>query len=98
MCPAAILSVFEGVPAVRLCLDVEIGDSCHVRGEVIDIRVVAGEDLGDIFPRKVLYHPLTGKVQVKKLRSLHNQTIIDRETHYLEDLDNKPAAGEVELF
>lgn len=59
---------------------------------------IVGEDLGDIFPRKVLYHPLSGKVQVKKLRSLHNETIIDRETHYLEALDQKPEAGEVELF
>jgi chemotaxis protein CheD len=59
---------------------------------------IAGEDLGDIYPRKVLYYPLSGKVQVKKLRSLHNKTIVDRETHYLEDLDRDPAIGEVELF
>lgn len=57
-----------------------------------------GEDLGDIYPRKVVYFPLTGKVQVKKLRSLHNDTIIERETHYMEDLSKEPASGDVELF
>lgn len=37
------------------------------------------EDLGDVYPRKVLYFPLTGKVRVKKLRTMHNNTIVERE-------------------
>ena len=59
---------------------------------------LAGQDLGGIYPRKVVYCPRTGKVQVKKLRSMHNDTIIEREVHYLEDLRHTPSGGEVELF
>ncbi|MDH5614559.1 MAG: chemoreceptor glutamine deamidase CheD, partial [Gammaproteobacteria bacterium] len=55
-------------------------------------------DLGDIYPRKVIYFPETGKVKVKKLRSLHNDTIIQRESAYMHDLEDKPVEGNVELF
>lgn len=56
------------------------------------------EDLGDIYPRKVYYFPHSGKLRVKKLRTLHNQTIIERETSYQRELTHQPAGGEVELF
>lgn len=56
------------------------------------------EDLGDIYPRKVYYFPLTGKLRVKKLRTLHNQTIVERETSYQRELTHQPVGGEVELF
>lgn len=58
---------------------------------------IVGEDVGDIFPRKVLYFPTTGKVRVKKLRSI-NQTLVQRETTYQESLVKQPVAGSVELF
>ena len=61
------------------------------------LRVVA-EDLGGPYPRKVLYHPLTGKVWMKKLRSLHNDTVVERERAYLSRLEREPVAGSVELF
>lgn len=59
---------------------------------------VAGEDLGDVYPRKVHYYPATGKVRVKKLLSTRNDTIFEREKQYLTVLDTAPKAGEVELF
>ncbi len=55
-------------------------------------------DLGDIYPRKVIYFPESGKVKVKKLRSLHNNTIIERESTYMHELEEKPVEGDVELF
>jgi chemotaxis protein CheD len=55
-------------------------------------------DLGDIYPRKVYYTPSTGKMLVKKLRSLHNNTIAERETRYLHEIEVVPVQGEVELF
>lgn len=61
------------------------------------LRIVA-EDLGDIFPRKVVYDPQTGKVQIKKLRSMHNDTIAKREASYKKELDKKPVSGDIELF
>lgn len=60
--------------------------------------VIAGEDVGDIYPRKVVYYPRTGKVQVKKLRSMHNSTVRDREQRYMQDIETKPVGGDVELF
>ena len=59
---------------------------------------IAAQDLGDIYPRKVVYDPYTGKVQVKKLRSLHNDTIVQRETGYMKVLQEGPVSGDIELF
>lgn len=56
------------------------------------------EDVGDIYPRKVIYNPMTGKVRVKKLKTLHNRTIIERESSYMDTLDKKPVEGDIELF
>jgi len=56
------------------------------------------EDTGDIYPRKVVYHPNSGKVKVKKLRSLHNETLIKREEEYQHSIDEKPASSDIELF
>lgn len=59
---------------------------------------VVAKDLGDVYPRKVLYFPLTGKVLVKRLRTLHNETITQREQQYFDSLRQKPVSGNVELF
>ncbi|HEY6452131.1 MAG TPA: chemoreceptor glutamine deamidase CheD [Steroidobacteraceae bacterium] len=59
---------------------------------------VAGEDLGDIYPRKVHYAPDSGKMRVKKLKTLRNDTVYQRERHYLEVLDREPIGNEIELF
>ena len=56
------------------------------------------EDLGGTFPRKVLYYSDTGRVRVKKLRELHNDTVHRRETDYMHQLEDGPVAGEVDLF
>ncbi|NOU22622.1 MAG: chemoreceptor glutamine deamidase CheD [Methyloglobulus sp.] len=58
----------------------------------------SAQDLGDIYPRKVVYSPKTGKVNMKKIQDLHNDTIIQRERLYLNNLKNVPVAGDVELF
>jgi chemotaxis protein CheD len=59
---------------------------------------VTSEDVGDIFPRMVVYFPFTGKVNVKRLRSLHNNTITEQEATYIQTIEAKPVAGDVELF
>ncbi|WP_269087642.1 hypothetical protein [Solemya pervernicosa gill symbiont] len=59
---------------------------------------ILSEDVGDIYPRKVVFFPKTGKARVKKLKSLHNDTIIKREEAYIHDIDTQPITGEVELF
>ncbi|MCX8085758.1 MAG: chemoreceptor glutamine deamidase CheD [Rhodocyclaceae bacterium] len=61
------------------------------------IRLVA-EDLLDVYPRKVYFFPRSGRVLVKRLARLHNDTLIRREQEYAARLAGAPMAGEVELF
>ena len=56
------------------------------------------EDLGGDLPRKVVYQPRTGKMMVKRLRNMHNDTIITREVSYRDSLVQQPVAGEINLF
>lgn len=62
-----------------------------------NIEIMA-EDLGDIYPRKVVYFPEDGRLRIKRLRSLQNQTLIEREQSYQQELEVKPDSGGVELF
>ena len=59
---------------------------------------VTSEDVGDVFPRMVVYFPATGRVRVKRLRSLHNNAIVEMETQYLHTIEEKPVSGDIELF
>lgn len=65
--------------------------------EAENIPLKAQDLLGE-FPRKVYFFPLTGEVKVRKLKTLHNTTIIDREVEYREKVVKTPTAGEVDLF
>ena len=58
----------------------------------------AAEDLLDVYPRKVYFFPGTGRVLVKRLVRMHNDTLIRREKEYAARLTEVPVAGEVELF
>lgn len=62
-----------------------------------NIRVIAS-DLLDIYPRKVYFFPKTGRVLLKKLRSVHNNTIVEREREYEHRLRSTQIEGAVELF
>lgn len=55
-------------------------------------------DLGLGFPRKVNFFPATGKVMVKRLQSLKNTTIDDRELLYMQNLAKGDIFGEIDLF
>ncbi|HEA26356.1 MAG TPA: chemoreceptor glutamine deamidase CheD [Ectothiorhodospiraceae bacterium] len=57
-----------------------------------------GKNIGDIYPRKVNYFPSTGKVRMKKLRNMHNDTIIQREESYLHSLEKEKVESSIELF
>ncbi len=59
---------------------------------------VIASDLLDIHPRKVYYFPKSGRVLVKKLRNLHNDTIASRENEYRSRLVESRVEGEIELF
>lgn len=59
---------------------------------------IAASDLEDIYPRKVYYFPASGRVLVKKLKQVHNNTILQREAEYGMRLKSSDIAGDVELF
>jgi chemotaxis protein CheD len=59
---------------------------------------LAGQDLLDIYPRKVYFFPATGRVLIKKLIRVHNDTLARREQEYAARLTEAPVAGDVELF
>jgi chemotaxis protein CheD len=59
---------------------------------------VAAEDVGEVYPRRVLYFPKTGRVMIKRLRALDAGAIAQRETQYLRNLAAKPKHDDVELF
>lgn len=93
--------VFGGGNVLRGFVAINVGERNaqfvrdYLRAE--NIRVVA-EDLNDVHPRKVYFFPRTGKVLVKKLKQLNNNTLVNREQDYANRLQAKPVAGDVELF
>lgn len=93
--------VFGGAAVLRGFTTVNVGEGNsefvleYLRNEGIP---VVAQDLKDIYPRKVYFFPSTGRVLVKKLKTVHNNTIIDREQAYSARLKTSKIAGEVELF
>lgn len=59
---------------------------------------VAAKDLLDVYPRKIYYFPNSGRVLVKKLVRMHNDTVMRREKEYAARLTEAPVAGDIELF
>ena len=62
-----------------------------------NIPIIAN-DTGGPWPRKVLFEPLTGRAQVKKLRSMHNDTVQRRERQYVNDVEEHEKESNIELF
>jgi chemotaxis protein CheD len=59
---------------------------------------LAAKDLLDVTPRKVYFFPASGRVLVKKLARVHNDTLARREKEYAARLVEAPVSGDVELF
>ncbi|WEJ63286.1 chemoreceptor glutamine deamidase CheD [Thiomicrorhabdus lithotrophica] len=59
---------------------------------------IVSQDIGDIYPRKVLYYPTSGRVRVRRLNAMHNQSLADEENRYINKIEAKPVEGDVELF
>lgn len=93
--------VFGGGNVLRGFIAINIGERnaqfvrSYLRAE--NIRIVA-EDLNDIHPRKVYFFPRTGKVLVKKLMQMNNNTVVNREQDYASRLQTSSVGGDAELF
>ncbi|WP_432741415.1 chemoreceptor glutamine deamidase CheD [Methylobacter sp. G7] len=93
------VKVFGGGKIIPTLTDVGLKNIDFIL-EYIDTEGLAllSQDLGDIYPRKIIYFPKTGKVGMKKIKDLHNDTVIRRERQYFNEIKNSPVEGEVELF
>jgi len=93
------LKVFGGGKIIPMLTDVGIKNIDFVLDYIDQEGLnLLSHDLGDIYPRKIIYFPQTGKVRMKRIQDLHNDTIAQRERQYLNVLKNEPVGGEVELF
>lgn len=59
---------------------------------------IVAKDLLDSYPRKVYYFPDSGRVMVKKLHRVHNETLFTREKNYKDRLSGSKVEGDIELF
>jgi len=60
--------------------------------------MIESSDIGNVYPRKVIFEPCSGRAFIKRLDNLHNDTIIRRESDYRSQLDHEDVSGDVELF
>lgn len=93
--------IFGGGNVLRAFATTNVGErnAQFVKGFLAAENIkITGEDLNDIYPRKVYFFPETGRVLVKKLKEMHNNTIVIREQSYATRLKANTVAGEVELF
>ena len=93
------VKIFGGSRIINTMTDVGNSNIRFVRNylEVENLKLVA-EDVGGSNPRKVLYIPETGKVMVKRIRELHNDTIARREVAYIDSFEKEAVEGEIDLF
>jgi chemotaxis protein CheD len=93
--------VFGGGNVLRGFIAINVGErnALFVRDylKAENIRITA-EDLNDVHPRKVYFFPRTGKVLVKKLKQMNNNTLVNREQDYASRLQTNKVGGDVELF
>jgi len=93
------VKVFGGGRIVKGMSDI---GACNVRFVLEYLQEeklpVLTRDLNGNYPRKIYYFPQTGRVLMKKLASLHNDTLINREKKYFHAIEDAPVGGEVDLF
>lgn len=91
--------LFGGGQVLANMTDVGARNIDFVREYVCQERLtVTAEDLGSVHPRRVVFFPASGRVMVKRLLRVENNTICEREKQYEEEISLPRQAGEVELF
>jgi chemotaxis protein CheD len=59
---------------------------------------VAGADLGGDRGRRLIYHPLSGRVMLKRMANADEQRTVREEEQFATAITHKPAEGSIELF
>jgi chemotaxis protein CheD len=90
--------VIGGGKVLDMALDVGARNAQFVRDYLkTEGFLIAAEDLGDCFARKLYYNPATGKLRVKRLTSTVNRAVFDREREF-QPTTAQVESGSVELF
>ena len=96
-----VAKVFGGGRMLQGFGSLDVGaKNCQFVLEVLateGVRVVARVRL-DVYARKLLFFPETGKVQLKKLHILPNDTVQRREREYMSRLGDRAGGGEFDNF
>lgn len=93
------VKVFGGGRVLANTTDIGLNNIEFVKGYLkSEMLLTVASDVGGIYPRKILYFPDTGKVKVRRLIHVDNETITERENAYRKTMDTKPNEGSVELF
>lgn len=93
------VKIFGGGKILTNMTDVGLRNIQFVREYIhMENLKLVSENVGDVFPRKIAYFPASGKALMKRLKSLHNDTVVTRERKYLDDLEHTPIKSDIELF
>ncbi len=93
------VKVFGGGKVLNLKTDIGGNNIDFVKKYILKEGFkIASEDVGGVYPRKVQYFPLSGRVRVKKLFRMHNETVVKRETEYIDTLRHEKLTGKVDIF
>jgi chemotaxis protein CheD len=93
--------VFGGGRVLRNMVALNVGarNSAFVIEFLANERIpVVSQDLEDVFARKVLFFPLTGRALVKRIDPSSEDSIARNEVEYSQSISKRPVAGDIELF
>jgi len=93
------VKVIGGGRVMEKMTDVGLRNISFIYSYIANERLkLVSEDVGDKYPRKVLFHVKTGKVKVRKLKKVNNTTLLERDQKYIKDLNSSQLDGSVDLF
>jgi len=93
------VKIFGGGKILPAMSDVGVKNIAFAKGFLkLEGFKIAAEDVGEVYPRRVVYFPKTGRVMLKRLRALDVAAIATRESQYRKQIVQKPADDDVELF
>lgn len=95
------IKIFGGGRVLENMQQIDVGQKNidFVRRFIVNEALyLAAEDVGGIYPRKVLYFPDTGSVKVRKLKTTRNDVVFERERSYARTINTRPPQGDIELF
>ncbi len=93
------IKIFGGSRIIDSMTDIGNSNIRFVRNYLRTEELSAiSEDVGGTNPRKVMFFPSSGKVLVKKIKHLHNDTIVKREVAYIDSFEDDNSDGDVDFF